>query len=84
MMELTYAFRLLTVVGVVHEFGKNATYDVQVSAVDHERGAAIFYAVFAGFSDYVYALNFDKESCLIDKMTKIWNDGYAAKPPSEE
>lgn len=57
--------------GVVEAFGKNATVDVQNTAIDHERGAAIFYAVFAGFSEYVYVLNFDEDACLIDNMTKV-------------
>ena len=71
-------------VGVVKEFGPKATVQVKAAAVDEARGVAVFYAVFAGFSDYVYALSFDHGTCKIDGMSKVWNDAYAAKhaPPA--
>ena len=62
--------------GVVKEFGPKATY--QVKARVSSSNQVLFYAVFAGFSDYVYSLNFDS-NCKVATMTKIWNDGYAAK-----
>ena len=40
------------------DVGPAATVDVKVSAVDVERHASIYFAVFAGMSDYVYALDF--------------------------
>ena len=47
--------------------------------------SAISRSVFAKVSDYVYTLAFDKPSCKISSMVKIWNDGYAAAqpPPSQ-
>ena len=68
-------------VGVVEEFGPKATAEIKTSAVDKERHTAIFYAIFAGVSDYVYSLSFDVETCKINSMHKIWNDGYAAEHP---
>ena len=65
--------------GVVKEFGPKATVEIKNSAVDKEHNTAIFYAVFANISDYVYTLNFDENTCKINSMHKIWNDGYAAK-----
>ena len=70
-------------VGVVHEFGPKATVEIKAIGIDEERNIVMFYAVFGGVSDYVYSLQFDIKTCMIDNMNKIWNDGYAAKHPPE-
>lgn len=65
--------------------------EVRALAVDEERDCVLAYCVFRGThdgdggpvpptgkrteSDYVYALHF--ADGRIDRMTKIWNDGYA-------
>jgi len=69
-------------VGVVKEFGPKATVEIKAKAIDTEKFMVIWYAVFAGFSDYVYSVSFSPD-CKVTDMTKIWNDGYAAKhaPP---
>ena len=56
---------------------EQATVTLEAQAVDAKRATAVFYAVFAGVSDYVYSLKFDPGTCKIAAMTKIWNDGYA-------
>jgi hypothetical protein len=38
----------------------------------------LYYAVFGGFTDYVYSLQFAPDTCKINNMVKVWNDGYAA------
>lgn len=48
--------------GVVKNFGDKATYKVLSKAVDKDNCAVTFYAVFMGYSDYVYVFNFDKKS----------------------
>ena len=68
-------------VGVVKEFGPKATFTIKASAFDEARHTALFYAVFAGVSDYVYSLAFDAKTCKITDMHKIWNDGFASKHP---
>lgn len=68
--------------GVVKEFGPKATVDVRARAVDLSSASVLYYAVFAGVSDYVYQLHFD-EHCKIDAMHKIWNDGYVSKHPPQ-
>merc|ERR1719506_2641612 len=60
--------------GVVQEFGPKATYEIKARAVDMSASTALYFAVFAGLSEYVYALTFD-ESCKISSMRKVWNDG---------
>ena len=67
-------------VGVVKEFGPKATYDIKARAADLSSSNVIFVATFAKISDYVYTLHFNGD-CKIDAMTKVWNDGYAAKFP---
>ena len=71
--------------GVVQEFGPKATVDVKAAAYDESRSAMVFYAVFMGYSDYVYYLDMDSDTCKVKSMVKIWNDKYAANniPPGE-
>ena len=73
-------------VGVVKEFGAAATVDVKARGVSGL--TVIYYAVFGGVSDYVYVLTMSEfnaeeptSSCKVKSVTKIWNDGYAAKHP---
>ena len=72
-------------VGVVKEFGAAATVDVKARSISGL--TVIYYAVFGGVSDYVYVLQMSdsnpkaSSSCQVSSMTKIWNDGYAAKHP---
>jgi len=63
--------------GVVEEFGAAATFSVKAKGLDEARRTMIFYAVFGGFSEYVYTLTFDAQTCKINQMVKIWNDGAA-------
>lgn len=63
--------------GVVKNFGDKATYKVLSKAVDKDNCAVTFYAVFMGYSDYVYVFNFDKKTEKVYSFTKIWNDQYA-------
>ncbi len=63
--------------GVVQEFGPKATVDVKAAAYDASRSAMVFYAVFMGYSDYVYYLDMDRDSCKVTSMVKIWNDQFA-------
>ena len=68
--------------GVVKEFGPKATVEIKTKAIDSDNFIVIWYAVFAGVSDYVYSASFSPD-CKVTNMIKIWNDGYAAKhPPS--
>lgn len=63
--------------GVVNEFGPKATVQLKAAAFDEERSAMVFYAVFMGYSDYVYFMAMDPASCKVKSMAKIWNDQYA-------
>ena len=56
--------------------GSKAFYEIKARGFDSKRQIAIFYAVFGGVSDYVYALQFDVKSGKVNGMRKIWNDGY--------
>lgn len=64
-------------VGIVKGFGPKATVTLKARALDPTRHTAIFQAVFAGTTDYVYSLQYDPKTCKITHLTKIWNDGYA-------
>lgn len=68
-------------VGVIKEFGPKATVELKARAIDGARHTALFFAVFAGLSEYVYSLKFDPEECKITDMVKIWNDGFASQHP---
>eukprot|EP00658_Telonema_sp_P-2_P032306 TRINITY_DN23957_c0_g1_i10.p1 TRINITY_DN23957_c0_g1~~TRINITY_DN23957_c0_g1_i10.p1 ORF type:complete len:147 (-),score=50.27 TRINITY_DN23957_c0_g1_i10:249-689(-) len=57
-------------------FGDKATIDLHCSAFDEKNGMATLFSTFGGFSHYVYALKM--EGSKISKMTKIWNDTFAA------
>jgi len=63
--------------GVVENMGEKATYEVKAQSYDSDTNTALYYAVFAGYSDYVYAINMDSEEKKVTGMTKIWNDEYA-------
>ena len=65
-------------VGVVHDLGPKATAKVIAKGADAKTQKTLIYAVFAGYSDYVYIFGFEPTSCKIDSMRKVWNDGYAA------
>jgi hypothetical protein len=62
---------------VVVEFGPAATFTIDAKGLDEARRTMMLYAVFGGFSDYVYVLEFEAQTCRIDHMRKVWNDGYA-------
>jgi len=70
-------------VGVIEEFGPKATVEIKANGIDEERNIIMYYAIFGGVSDYVYSLQFNINTCMIDSMHKIWNDGYASKHPPE-
>ena len=66
--------------GVAEALKEKATFEVKGCGFDSERNVALFYAVFGGASDYVYTINFGA-SGKINRMRKIWNDGYAKEHP---
>jgi hypothetical protein len=63
--------------GVVREFGTKATYTVKAHSYDSTTNTALYYAVFMGYSDYVYMINIDPNDMKVSRMTKVWNDQYA-------
>merc|ERR1712139_603324 len=69
--------------GVVKDFGAKATYEVKAQGFDSSTSTAMFYAVFMGYSDYVYSIKLDSSN-KVSSMTKVWNDQYAFNnmPPS--
>ena len=65
-------------VAIVKGFGPKATWTLKARAIDATRHTALFQAVFAGVTDYLYSLKYDPRTCKIVHLTKIWNDGWAA------
>lgn len=65
------------IAGVVKEFGDKATYEVKASSYDSDTDTALFFAVFMGYSEYVYTINMDPKEMKVSGMTKVWNDQYA-------
>ena len=65
--------------GVVQEFTPLglAFFKIEAVGIDAARYKVVFYAVYAGYSDYAYSLTFDPSTCKINHMIKVWNDAYA-------
>lgn len=63
--------------GFVKMFGAKATYTVKAKSFDSATNTALYYAVFMGYSDYVYAIRIDPEQMRVSAMSKVWNDQYA-------
>ena len=62
--------------GVVKEMGAKATYKITSKSFDADAKCVVFTAVFAGYSDYVYILEFCEKTGKIKCMKKVWNDRY--------
>jgi hypothetical protein len=65
---------------VVHKEFPTAKPIVGARAVDALRLTAVFFGTFLG-SDYIYVMGFEPNECKLNRMTKVWNDGWAAKHP---
>jgi len=62
---------------VVKNFGKKATYTVKAQVYDDYTNTALYYAVFMGYSGYVYAINMNGTTMKVNGMTKVVTDQYA-------
>jgi hypothetical protein len=63
--------------GVVKEFGPKATYTVKARGFDRSTNTALYYAMFMGYSDYVYSIKVDPQARKVSGLVKVWNDQYA-------
>lgn len=63
--------------GVVQEFGAKASYKVKAHGFDKTTNTALVYAVFMGYSDYVYSIRLCAQEMKVCGLTKVWNDKYA-------
>jgi len=63
--------------GVVHEFGARASYEVKAQGFDQTTMTVMYYAVFMGYSDYVYMIKMCPKDMKVCGMRKVWNDQYA-------